>query len=92
MQQAHKLTLTSRAFFNDALGDYEEYITKLLGFDKVGSCISPERARKAWQQWGTRGRRTAWEQRGVRCGAPTPQVSPPPPFSPLLGAAHEHGS
>lgn len=35
--QARKLTLTSRAFFNDALGEYEEYITKLLGYDKVRS-------------------------------------------------------
>lgn len=34
-QQAKKLSLTSRAFFNDALGEYEEYITKLLGYDKV---------------------------------------------------------
>ncbi|KAL4537992.1 hypothetical protein Ndes2526B_g04158 [Nannochloris sp. 'desiccata'] len=33
--QAKKLTLTSRAFFNDALGDYEQYITQLLGYDKV---------------------------------------------------------
>jgi len=33
--QAKKLTLTSRAFFNDALGEYEEYITKLFGYDKV---------------------------------------------------------
>ena len=34
-KQAQKLTLTSRAFFNDALGEYEEYITKLFGYDKV---------------------------------------------------------
>eukprot|EP01012_Entosiphon_sulcatum_P069106 TRINITY_DN996_c0_g1_i1.p2 TRINITY_DN996_c0_g1~~TRINITY_DN996_c0_g1_i1.p2 ORF type:complete len:453 (+),score=126.26 TRINITY_DN996_c0_g1_i1:37-1359(+) len=34
-EQAEKVTLTSRAFYNDALGEYEEYITKLLGFDKV---------------------------------------------------------
>ncbi|XP_069095232.1 ornithine aminotransferase, mitochondrial [Pleurodeles waltl] len=33
--QAEKLTLTSRAFYNDALGEYEEYITKLFGYDKV---------------------------------------------------------
>lgn len=33
--QAQKLTLTSRAFFNDCLGEYEEYITGLLGYDKV---------------------------------------------------------
>uniref|UniRef100_A0A668AP17 Ornithine aminotransferase n=1 Tax=Myripristis murdjan TaxID=586833 RepID=A0A668AP17_9TELE len=33
--QASKLTLTSRAFFNDVLGVYEEYVTKLFGYDKV---------------------------------------------------------
>lgn len=33
--QAHQLTLTSRAFYNDKLGVYEEKITKLFGFDKV---------------------------------------------------------
>ena len=33
--QASKLTLTSRAFHNDILADYEEYITKLFGYDKV---------------------------------------------------------
>ncbi|WP_372472794.1 ornithine--oxo-acid transaminase [Capnocytophaga sp. ARDL2] len=34
-KQAQTLTLTSRAFYNDKLGVYEEKITKLLGFDKV---------------------------------------------------------
>uniref|UniRef100_A0A8B9JG97 Ornithine aminotransferase n=1 Tax=Astyanax mexicanus TaxID=7994 RepID=A0A8B9JG97_ASTMX len=33
--QASKLTLTSRAFYNDMLGAYEEYITNLFGYDKV---------------------------------------------------------
>ncbi|XP_077992314.1 ornithine aminotransferase, mitochondrial-like [Glandiceps talaboti] len=33
--QAAKLTLTSRAFYNDVLGEYEEYVTKLFGYDKV---------------------------------------------------------
>jgi len=33
--QAQKLTLTSRAFYNDVLGPYEKYITELLGYDKV---------------------------------------------------------
>lgn len=35
MQQAQTLTLTSRAFFNDQLGPYEEFVTKYFGFDKV---------------------------------------------------------
>jgi ornithine--oxo-acid transaminase len=33
--QAEKLTLTSRAFYNDQLGRYEEMITGMFGFDKV---------------------------------------------------------
>ena len=33
--QASTLTLTSRAFYNDVLGKYEEYVTKYFGFDKV---------------------------------------------------------
>ena len=34
-KQADTLTLTSRAFYNDSLGDYEKYVTNLFGFDKV---------------------------------------------------------
>jgi ornithine--oxo-acid transaminase len=34
-EQASKLTLTSRAFYNDRLGEYEKYITELLGYDKM---------------------------------------------------------
>lgn len=34
-QQADRLTLTSRAFYNDVLGPYEKYITEYFGFDKV---------------------------------------------------------
>lgn len=34
-QQAVKLTLTSRAFYNDVLGEYEQYITKYFGYDRV---------------------------------------------------------
>nr|XP_057918703.1 ornithine aminotransferase, mitochondrial [Doryrhamphus excisus]XP_057918705.1 ornithine aminotransferase, mitochondrial [Doryrhamphus excisus] len=33
--QASKLTLTSRAFYNNILGVYEEYITNMFGYDKV---------------------------------------------------------
>jgi ornithine--oxo-acid transaminase len=35
VEQAQKLTLTSRAFHNDKLGVYEEYIANYFGFDKV---------------------------------------------------------
>lgn len=34
-EQAQKLTLTSRAFHNDALGEFEKYITELFGYDKL---------------------------------------------------------
>jgi ornithine--oxo-acid transaminase len=34
-EQAGKLTLTSRAFHSDVLGEYEQYITQLFGYDKV---------------------------------------------------------
>lgn len=35
IEQAQKLTLTSRAFYNDQLGPYEEYITRLFGYDRI---------------------------------------------------------
>ncbi|MFA5416823.1 MAG: ornithine--oxo-acid transaminase [Bacteroidales bacterium] len=35
IDQAQTLTLTSRAFFNDALGPYEKYVTDYFGYDKV---------------------------------------------------------
>ena len=35
LDQVPSLTLTSRAFYNDALGPFEEYITRLFGYDKV---------------------------------------------------------
>ncbi len=33
--QAEKLTLTSRAFYNSLLGDYEKYMSELFGYDKL---------------------------------------------------------
>lgn len=35
VDQAQTLTLTSRAFYNDALGPYEKFVTEYFGFDKV---------------------------------------------------------
>lgn len=35
VEQAKKITLTSRAFYNNKLGKFEKYITTLLGYDKV---------------------------------------------------------
>ena len=54
--QAHKLTLTSRAFYNSALGEYEEYITKTFGYDKVlpmnTGAEADETALKLARKWG----------------------------------------
>lgn len=35
IEQSKKLTLTSRAFYNDVLGPYAKYITEYFGYDKV---------------------------------------------------------
>ena len=54
--QANKLTLTSRAFHNNVLGEYEKYITKLFGFDKVlpmnTGVEGGETANKLARKWG----------------------------------------
>ncbi len=55
-EQAAKLTLTSRAFHNDLLGKYEEYITKYFGYDKVlpmnTGVEGGETAIKLARRWG----------------------------------------
>ena len=55
-QQAQTLTLTSRAFYNDMLGPYEQYITELLGYDKVlpmnTGVEGGETALKLCRKWG----------------------------------------
>lgn len=35
VEQAQTLALTSRAFYNNVLGEYEKYVTELFGYDKV---------------------------------------------------------
>ncbi|KAH7465682.1 Ornithine aminotransferase, mitochondrial [Phytophthora ramorum] len=35
VDQAQTLALTSRAFYNNVLGEYQEYMTNLLGFDRI---------------------------------------------------------
>ena len=54
-QQAEKLTLTSRAFHSSLLGEFEEYITKLFGFDKVllmnSGVEAVETAMKLCRKW-----------------------------------------
>ena len=56
IKQAQTVTLTSRAFYNDALGEYEEYITKLLGYDRVlpmnTGVEACETAVKLARRWG----------------------------------------
>ena len=55
-EQSTKLTLTSRAFHNNILADYEEYITKLFGYDKVlpmnTGVEGGETANKLARKWG----------------------------------------
>lgn len=55
-QQAQKLTLTSRAFYNDSLGEYERFITQFFGYDKVlpvnSGVEAGETALKLARRWG----------------------------------------
>lgn len=55
-KQANKLTLTSRAFHNNLLGEYEQYITKYFGYDKVlpmnTGVEGGETAIKLARRWG----------------------------------------
>lgn len=56
IEQAQKLTLTSRAFYNDKLGEYAGYITKYFGYDKVlpmnTGVEAVETAIKLARRWG----------------------------------------
>src|SRR5215207_405545 len=56
IEQAGKLTLTSRAFHSDLLGEYEKYITQLFGYDKVlpmnTGVEAVETAIKLTRRWG----------------------------------------
>lgn len=55
-EQAHKLTLTSRAFYNNLLGQYAEYITGYFGYDRVlpmnTGVEAVETALKVCRKWG----------------------------------------
>lgn len=61
-KQAETLTLTSRAFFNDQLGPYEEYLTNYFGYDKVlpmnTGAEAVETALKICRKW-------AYEVKGI---------------------------
>lgn len=54
--QSETLTLTSRAFHNDILGQYEKYVTELFGYDKVlpmnTGVEGGETANKLARKWG----------------------------------------
>ena len=56
IEQAQKLTLTSRAFHNDQLGVYEQFITSYFGYDKVlpmnTGAEAVETALKIARRWG----------------------------------------
>ena len=56
MEQAETLTLTSRAFYNDALGEFAEYATELFGYDKLlpmnTGVEAVETAVKLARRWG----------------------------------------
>ncbi|MFN5847851.1 MAG: ornithine--oxo-acid transaminase [Chitinophagales bacterium] len=53
--QAKKITLTSRAFYNSELGKYEEFVTKLFGYDKLlpmnSGAEAVETALKLCRKW-----------------------------------------
>ncbi|MFO7852900.1 MAG: ornithine--oxo-acid transaminase [Bacteroidota bacterium] len=61
-EQAKTLTLTSRAFYNNVLGEYEEYITKYFGYDKVlpmnTGAEADETALKLCRKW-------AYQKKGI---------------------------
>ncbi|NHB67102.1 ornithine--oxo-acid transaminase [Bacteroidales bacterium M08MB] len=65
VEQAKTLTLTSRAFYNNVLGEYEEYITKYFGYDKVlpmnTGAEADETAIKLSRKWG-------YQKKGVKDG------------------------
>ena len=54
--QAQKLTLTSRAFYNEMLGKYEQYVTNYFGYDRVlpmnTGAEGVETALKLCRKWG----------------------------------------
>ncbi|MGD1845823.1 MAG: aminotransferase class III-fold pyridoxal phosphate-dependent enzyme, partial [Salibacteraceae bacterium] len=56
IEQAKTLTLTSRAFYNDALGLYEKFVTEFFGYDKVlpmnSGAEGVETALKIVRKWG----------------------------------------
>ncbi len=56
IEQAQTLALTSRAFYNNVLGEWEEYMSKLFGYDKMlpmnSGAEADETALKLVRKWG----------------------------------------
>ncbi|MBW0433103.1 ornithine--oxo-acid transaminase [Leptospira yasudae] len=56
IEQSQKLTLTSRAFYNSKLGEYEEYLTNLLGYQRLlpmnTGVEAAETSVKLCRKWG----------------------------------------
>jgi len=54
-EQAKKLALTSRAFYNNVLGEWEEYMAKLFGYDRMlpmnSGAEADETALKLARKW-----------------------------------------
>ena len=54
--QAHELTLSSRAFYNNCLGEWEKYVTEYFGYEKVlpmnSGAEADETALKLARRWG----------------------------------------
>lgn len=65
-EQAKKLSLSSRAFYNDSLGEYEKFITSYFGYDKVlpmnTGAEGVETAMKLARKWGYEKKGIAAEQ------------------------------
>ena len=61
-EQASKLTLTSRAFYNNQLGEYEQFITSYFGYDKV---LPMNTGVEAGETAVKLARRWAYEKKGV---------------------------
>jgi ornithine--oxo-acid transaminase len=63
LAQAQKLTLTSRAFYSNLLGEYEQYITQYFGYDKVlpmnTGVEAVETALKLARRWAYRVKKVA---------------------------------
>lgn len=66
VEQAGKLALTSRAFYNDKLGEYEQYVTKLFGYDKLlpmnSGAEAVETAIKLCRKWAYKNKDIARNQ------------------------------